>query len=104
MDGRWVHLFAVTDPADSPTGTLRLYVDTGLAELVPIEDTINQWGNASTMLPLCVGGSSEVLRFHGDIDEVRVYNAVLDPEWIVTETYNVTDRDQFIELGEPEPI
>jgi hypothetical protein len=104
MDNRWVHLMAVVDTALAPP-RLSLFVDTALADDSPLQNAAAPaaWAGVDGTQPLCIGGTSmpNETFFHGDVDEVRIYRGPMPLQWFVTETFNLNNREQFIELGEP---
>jgi hypothetical protein len=73
-DGNWHHIAAV---ADKSNDTIKIYVD-GVGEVVTIDYNLGSWPNIDNIDDLkigCKGGSSY---FNGFIDDVRIYNRVLD--------------------------
>jgi hypothetical protein len=92
---RWVYLTAVVNrDADTFTG----YIDGAPldAQLLSARGI----GSLSTTLPLQIGrGATQ--SFQGDIDEVRIYDVALSPEWITVEHRNGSDLD-FLVFGDEE--
>jgi hypothetical protein len=75
-DGQWHHLVATRK---SPTGEIRMYVD-GAREVTATGPT----GPRRAPSRLCLGSlQTDLNRFIGDMDEVRLYARVLDDEEVL---------------------
>lgn len=78
VPGRWYHLAATYDGSRVAAGA-RLYIDGEAAELDVLLDDLNQ--SFETKQPLRVGGGGgREGRFHGSLDDVRVYGRALDED------------------------
>jgi len=74
---RWQHVMLTYDGSRTAEG-IKIYVDGQSQELAVHLDDLNQ--NFQSREPLRIGGGGgEVNRFHGQIDDVRVYSAALTP-------------------------
>ncbi len=85
---RWQHIAVCYDGTRGPSG-VRVYVDGRPQEIEVLLDGLNQ--NFRSKEPLRIGGGGRSGRFHGLVDELRIYKTDLD------------DRDIAI-LATPAPI
>ncbi|MGB0383925.1 MAG: LamG-like jellyroll fold domain-containing protein [Ardenticatenaceae bacterium] len=80
-DGKW-HFIAVTVDRDQPIDGLKLYIDGPLIEAF---SPMNRTGSISNNADLWIGkhhansAFNRELWFDGDLDEVEIFNRVLDP-------------------------
>jgi hypothetical protein len=91
---RWVHLAAVVDRA---ANTFRVYADGGEAARTSLEGV----GSLSTPFSLLVGRGTDDNPFQGMLDEVRIYNTALEPDWIRAEVEN-SRASTFLEVDAEE--
>ena len=74
---RWQHVMMTYDGSRTAEG-IRIYLDGKSQELAVHLDDVNQ--NFQSREPLRIGGGGgPANRFHGQIDDVRVYNVALSP-------------------------
>ncbi len=73
-NGEWHHIVAV---ADKTADTLKIYVDGG-EETVTIDYSSGLWPTIDNTDDLQIGCERNFLYFNGLIDDVRIYNCVLD--------------------------
>ena len=79
--GRWHHLF-VTYDGSSVAGGVRIYVD-GQRALIRVEQNgLTQ--SIRNAVPLQVGKRDDKFPFRGDIDDVRIYQRVLDAKEVAS--------------------
>lgn len=92
--GRWSHLAGVVDRANAQ---ILLYLDGFQANVGPslTDGAGDVLGNVVTEAPICVGAEQG---YAGLVDEVRVYNTLITPEWIRAEFKNVDDRETFVRI------
>ena len=75
---RWQHVMMTYDGSRTAEG-VKIYVDGQSQELAIHLDDVNQ--NFQTRDPLRIGGGGGTNnRFHGQIDDVRIYNVALSPQ------------------------
>jgi len=75
--GAWQHVVATYDGSKAPGG-IRVYVDGEPRELTPMLDLVGN--RLPQRYPLRIGASGSTKpRFEGDIDDLRIYGAVLTP-------------------------
>lgn len=121
LPDEWHHVFFTYDGSRVAAG-IRIYIDGKPAEAVVKLDELNQ--SFQTKNPLCIGGGHGPNgRFHGFIDDVRVYSDVLPQERIAlvastepvrdilaipvekrSETQSAKLAACFLERYAPEPI
>ena len=76
--GAWQHVVATYDGSKTPGG-IRIYVDGRPRALTPMLDLVGN--RLPQRYPLRIGASgSSKPRFEGDIDDLRIYGAVLAPD------------------------
>ncbi len=73
---QWHHVFVSYDGSREAKG-IKVYLDGKLAKLKVNLDDLNQNFNTKEPFRIGAGGGS---RFHGDIDDLRIYDDVIDPE------------------------
>ena len=94
----WTHLVAVVD---RPNNRLLTYLDGGVPRERALRDAQgDQLLRVVTEAPICIGGSSG---YEGLVDEIRIYNQLVTPEWIRAEIDNVLNRDNFVRIDPPAP-
>lgn len=93
FQNRWVHIAAVVDRAQ---GLMFAYAD-GMPKS---SETLAGFASLSTGEPIQVGRGTQS-PFAGAIDELRVYNEALTPDWIKTEVANTNDPT-FVTVGDEE--
>ena len=76
-DGNWHHIAAVADKDANDTDTIRIYVD-GVEQAVTIDFKLGSWPTIDNMDDLQIGCKRTSSYFNGLIDDVRIYNRVLD--------------------------
>jgi hypothetical protein len=75
---RWQHVLMTYDGSRTAEG-IKIYVDGRLQELTIYLDDVNQ--NFQSRDPMRIGaGGGPNNRFHGQIDDVRIYNVALTPK------------------------
>jgi hypothetical protein len=77
--GEWYHVAMTYDGSGTAAG-LRLYLNGALADTDVVRDSLS--GPIATNAPLRVGSRALGTPFAGQIDDLRLYNAVLTPERI----------------------
>ena len=88
MLGGWRHLVAVVDRS---TNQIKTYVDGAVATTVGfVRDSFD------SPYPLDFGNST--YEFRGKLDEVRLYNEALTPDWIAAEHANLAKRPSFVTM------
>ena len=75
-NGNWHHIAAV---ADKSADTIRIYVD-GVEKAVTIDFNLGSWPTIDNMDDLQIGCIKDSYYFNGFIDDVRIYNRVLDAD------------------------
>ena len=76
--GEWQHVVATYDGSKTPGG-MRVYLNGVSQELAPLLDLVGN--RLPQSYPLRIGASgSDKARFQGDLDDVRIYGAVLTPD------------------------
>ncbi|MBI3822810.1 MAG: DUF1553 domain-containing protein [Planctomycetes bacterium] len=73
---QWHHVFVSYDGSREAKG-IKVYLDGKLAKVKVNLDDLNQNFNTKEPFRIGAGGGS---RFHGDIDDVRIYNDFIPPE------------------------
>ena len=90
--GRWIHVFATYDGSRVSSG-INVYVNGRLAKHKANLDGINQSFESDDPVRIGTGNSD----FYGEIDEVRIYNRVLD----LTEVRSLAEPLSIAELLKP---
>jgi hypothetical protein len=90
--GRWIHVFATYDGSRVSSG-INIYVNGRLAKHKANLDGINQSFESDDPVRIGTGNSD----FYGEIDEVRIYNRVLD----LTEVRSLAEPLSIAELLKP---
>ncbi|MHC4536562.1 MAG: LamG domain-containing protein [Planctomycetota bacterium] len=73
-NGDWHHIGVV---ADKSTDTIRIYVD-GVEEAITVDYNFGSWPTIDNVDNLHIGCIKNYYYFNGVIDDVRIYNQVLD--------------------------
>jgi Protein of unknown function (DUF1553)/Protein of unknown function (DUF1549)/Concanavalin A-like lectin/glucanases superfamily/Planctomycete cytochrome C len=95
---RWQHVMMTYDGSRMADG-IKIYVDGRSQELIVHLDDVNQ--NFQTRDPLRVGGGGGAgNRFHGQIDDVRVYDVTLSP----MEAAVIATGESINEIAEVEAV
>jgi hypothetical protein len=92
-DGNWHHIAAVADSNDS-TEPIRIYVD-GVKENITIDFNLGSWPTIDNTDDLLIGCIKDSSYFNGRIDDVRIYNRVLDANEV-----NLLKNDNLPDLPE----
>ncbi|MEM9326009.1 MAG: DUF2341 domain-containing protein, partial [Bacteroidota bacterium] len=97
--GQWYYLSGTWDK----TGNMVLYVD-GEA-LSSADMTTETWNGANTPSIHRIGRPGQSTRYwNGDMDEIRVSNAVKSADWIKTEYFNQSDPLNFYTVEDDCPV
>ena len=88
---RWVHLVGVVDRT---AGQLHAFADGALQDTQSVANV----GALASTVTFALGTGSGGQWFNGLIDEARVHNVALTPEWIATEQANLTSSS-FVTIG-----
>ncbi len=92
--GTWKHLVGVCDRG---VNQLSAYVDGALQNQIDISSI----GSIDSPLDLEVGHSTYPIA--GIVDEIRIYDHALTPEWIAAEHANLATPAAFVSVGPEEP-
>lgn len=95
--GHWTHLVAVIDRTAQ---TLTAYTNGVLAEQVSIAG----YGSFDATKDFAIGTATQMYRFAGAVDEVRVYKTALSADWIAAEHANLAQPDTFVTVGAEETL
>jgi hypothetical protein len=93
--GSWHHLVAVVDRTAQ---TLTAYTDGVLAA----STSIAGYGSFDTTKDFAIGTATQMYRFEGTVDEVRVYKTALTADWIAAEHANLAQPGTFVTVGPEE--
>ena len=93
--GHWNHLVAVIDRGAQ---TLTAYTNGALAQQVSIAG----YGSFDATKDFAIGTATQMYRFAGLVDEVRVYKTALSADWIAAEHANLASPGTFVTVGAEE--
>ncbi|MEX0811489.1 MAG: DUF2341 domain-containing protein [Chitinophagales bacterium] len=95
VDDNWHHVVITRESAD---GKIRVYIDGSLSDSA--SSSSGSISNAFYDIGRVIGNLSSSNYFKGTIDELRIYDGILNEHWIATEYNNIQNPFAFYEVSQ----